>query len=269
MARGEKPRYDGRWRPENAARLGLTPPGGVTPVIRFRNPDDGRSHVRRSRQRADHGRERGARRPRAHARGRRADLQLRRGRRRHRHEHHARHTRRRSRQQHAAADQHLQGARREAAAVRARADDSGLAMASGSPSATAQSASCNTATKVICPRRSSTISRGSAGRTATKRSSRASKLVEWFDLRHISRSPARFDPEKLAWLERAIHQGNGCDARLARTGGAVSGGGRVRCRERAAAREGRRIAEGTREHTEGARRMRRCTSIGRSSRATD
>ena len=39
MARGEKPRYDGRWRPENAR--GKTPPAGVTPVIRFRNPDDG------------------------------------------------------------------------------------------------------------------------------------------------------------------------------------------------------------------------------------
>jgi glutamyl-tRNA synthetase len=39
MARGEKPRYDGRWRPENAA--GKTPPAGVAPVIRFRNPDDG------------------------------------------------------------------------------------------------------------------------------------------------------------------------------------------------------------------------------------
>lgn len=38
-ARGEKPRYDGRWRPENAR--GRTPPAGVTPVIRFRNPDDG------------------------------------------------------------------------------------------------------------------------------------------------------------------------------------------------------------------------------------
>ena len=36
MARGEKPRYDGRWRPENAA--GRTPPAGVAPVIRFRNP---------------------------------------------------------------------------------------------------------------------------------------------------------------------------------------------------------------------------------------
>jgi glutamyl-tRNA synthetase len=38
-ARGEKPRYDGRWRPENAR--GKTPPAGVPPVIRFRNPDDG------------------------------------------------------------------------------------------------------------------------------------------------------------------------------------------------------------------------------------
>ena len=37
MARGEKPRYDGRWRPENAAQ-GKPPPPGVAPVIRFRNP---------------------------------------------------------------------------------------------------------------------------------------------------------------------------------------------------------------------------------------
>jgi len=36
MARGEKPRYDGRWRPENA--VGRTPPVGVAPVIRFKNP---------------------------------------------------------------------------------------------------------------------------------------------------------------------------------------------------------------------------------------
>ncbi|HET7157851.1 MAG TPA: glutamate--tRNA ligase [Burkholderiales bacterium] len=40
-ARGEKPRYDGRWRPANAKRLGLKPPAGVTPVIRFLNPDSG------------------------------------------------------------------------------------------------------------------------------------------------------------------------------------------------------------------------------------
>jgi len=40
-ARGEKPRYDGRWRPENAKRLGLKPPAGMEPVLRFRNPDAG------------------------------------------------------------------------------------------------------------------------------------------------------------------------------------------------------------------------------------
>lgn len=36
---GLKPRYDGRWRPENA--VGKPIPEGVQPVIRFRNPDEG------------------------------------------------------------------------------------------------------------------------------------------------------------------------------------------------------------------------------------
>jgi glutamyl-tRNA synthetase len=40
-ARGDKPRYDGRWRPENAKKLGLKPPPGAKPVVRFRNPDVG------------------------------------------------------------------------------------------------------------------------------------------------------------------------------------------------------------------------------------
>src|SRR5688500_7853600 len=40
-ARGDKPRYDGRWRPENVERNGLMPPVGVKPVIRLRNPDEG------------------------------------------------------------------------------------------------------------------------------------------------------------------------------------------------------------------------------------
>jgi glutamyl-tRNA synthetase len=39
-ARGEKPRYDGRWRPEPGKTL-PPPPPGVTPVIRFRTPTDG------------------------------------------------------------------------------------------------------------------------------------------------------------------------------------------------------------------------------------
>jgi len=40
-ARGEKPRYDGRWRPERAKAAGLVPPADRAPVVRFRNPDDG------------------------------------------------------------------------------------------------------------------------------------------------------------------------------------------------------------------------------------
>ncbi len=40
-ANNEKPRYDGRWRPENIAKLGLKIPAGVDPVVRFKNPDGG------------------------------------------------------------------------------------------------------------------------------------------------------------------------------------------------------------------------------------
>ncbi len=39
MARGEKPRYDGRWRPEHA--MHTAPPAGIDPVIRFKNPVSG------------------------------------------------------------------------------------------------------------------------------------------------------------------------------------------------------------------------------------
>ncbi|MDR1351573.1 MAG: glutamate--tRNA ligase [Zoogloeaceae bacterium] len=39
-ARGEKPRYDGRWRPESGKAL-PEPPSGVAPVIRFKNPREG------------------------------------------------------------------------------------------------------------------------------------------------------------------------------------------------------------------------------------
>jgi glutamyl-tRNA synthetase len=39
-ARGEKPRYDGRWRPAPGKVL-PTPPAGVKPVVRFCNPVDG------------------------------------------------------------------------------------------------------------------------------------------------------------------------------------------------------------------------------------
>lgn len=39
-ARKEKPRYDGRWRPEPGKVL-PEPPAGVQPVVRFRNPTEG------------------------------------------------------------------------------------------------------------------------------------------------------------------------------------------------------------------------------------
>ena len=40
-ARGEKPRYDGRWRPERAKALGLKVPQDARPVVRFRTPEEG------------------------------------------------------------------------------------------------------------------------------------------------------------------------------------------------------------------------------------
>ena len=40
MAAKEKPRYDGTWRPEPNKTL-PTPPAGVQPVLRFKNPKDG------------------------------------------------------------------------------------------------------------------------------------------------------------------------------------------------------------------------------------
>jgi glutamyl-tRNA synthetase len=58
-----------------------------------------------------------------------------------------------------------------------------------------------------------------------------SQFVEWFDLAHVSRSPARFDMEKLAWLNHEYMKGAD-DARLASLaaplisarGGDVAGG---------------------------------------------
>jgi glutamyl-tRNA synthetase len=39
-AKGQKPRYDGTWRPEPGKTL-PTPPDGVQPVVRFKNPNEG------------------------------------------------------------------------------------------------------------------------------------------------------------------------------------------------------------------------------------
>ncbi len=40
-AHGEKPRYDGRWRPERAKAAGLVPPKDRPAVVRFRTPETG------------------------------------------------------------------------------------------------------------------------------------------------------------------------------------------------------------------------------------
>src|SRR3954464_7074489 len=41
LARNQKPRYDGRWRPERAKALGLMPAKDAKPVVRFRTPEEG------------------------------------------------------------------------------------------------------------------------------------------------------------------------------------------------------------------------------------
>ena len=41
IARNQKPKYDGRWRPERAKALGLKQPGNAKPVVRFRTPEEG------------------------------------------------------------------------------------------------------------------------------------------------------------------------------------------------------------------------------------
>ncbi len=41
LAANQKPKYDGRWRPERAKALGLIPPKDRAPVVRFRTPEEG------------------------------------------------------------------------------------------------------------------------------------------------------------------------------------------------------------------------------------
>ena len=104
-------------------RQDTTPPPGVAPVYRFRNPDRrAPSHGTDAVKGRDRDRQRRARRPGHRARRRHAHLQLLRRRRRSRHADHARDPRRRSRQQHAAPDQHHARAGRDAARVCAPAD---------------------------------------------------------------------------------------------------------------------------------------------------
>ena len=171
-ARGEKPRYDGRWRPENAqgqGAAGRRQAGGAVSQSRRR-----RGRLGRHGQGADRDRQRGARRPDHRALGRHADLQLLRRRRRLGHGDHPRDPRRRSRQQHAAADQHPARARRRPAGLRPPADDPRAGRPEAVQAPRRGLGARVRASSATCRRRSSTTWRASAGATATTRSSAAS-----------------------------------------------------------------------------------------------
>ena len=138
MARGEKPRYDGRWRPENAA--GKSPPGGCGAGDPVQESARRQRRLGRPGQGAHRDRQRGARRSGDRAAGRHADLQFLRRRRRPRHADHARRPRRRPRQQHAAADQHHPRAGRASRRSTRTSRRCWARTARSCPSATARSA---------------------------------------------------------------------------------------------------------------------------------
>ncbi len=206
---------------------GLKPPPGAQPVVRFRNPDEGEVAFERPRERPDHGLQRRARRPRDPARGRHPDLQLRRGRGRHRHEHHAT----------SSAATTTSTTRRARSTSTARSGRSlpefaHVPMILGHDGE--RLSKRHGAVSVMQYRDDGYLPEALVNYLARLGWSHGDEemftreqLVEWFDLAHISRSPARFDPEKLAWLNGQHHEaGRRRAARAA--GGAVSGGGRLR-----------------------------------------
>ena len=96
------------------------------------------------------------------------------------------------------------------------------------------------------------------------------QFVEWFDLDHLGKSPAQYDPRQAELAERALHQGSRQrapgDARQAVPG--RTGHRRGRDRAGRAARTGDRLAEGPCIDGEGDRRERRdvLSGAGASSR---
>ncbi len=141
----------------------------------FRESRRGRDRGRRRGARPGHVPEQGARRSDHRALRRHAHLQLLRGGGRRRHGRHARDPRRRSPEQHAAADEHAAGARQDAAGVRARAHDPGAGRHQALQAPRRGQRAASTRTRAIYPRRCSTISCGSAGRMATRNTSRATR----------------------------------------------------------------------------------------------
>ncbi len=143
----------------------------------------GGGYLHRPGERADHRRQRRDRRSGDAARRRRAHLQFRRGRGRPGHGHHPCHPRRRSCQQHAAPGEYIPGARRAAAAVRARAHDPRRRRRAPVQAPRRGVGDAISARTAICRRRCSTTSRAWAGAMATPRNSRASSSSNGSTLR--------------------------------------------------------------------------------------
>ena len=167
---GSRPRASSRWR---------------RPGVRRERP--GRARDRRH----DHPPQR-----------RRAALPPRRRGRRRRHGHHPRDPRRRPPQQHALPARAVSGARRDAAALRARPADRRARAARSSRSDAIRCRCSTSARRATCPRRCSTGWCASAGRTAIRRSSRATRSASSSTSHEVHRSAAQADPGKLAWLNQ-------------------------------------------------------------------
>ena len=165
---GRPLRYDGRWRDRDPVRGAGRRQAGDPPQGADRRRDGRRGRGAGPRGLA----EQGSRRPRPAALRRHADLHAGRRRRRPRHGRHARHPRRRPPHQRRAADADLSGPRLERAAAWRTSRSSTAPTGRSSRSATARSASTPTGASAICRRRCATTWCGSAGATATRRSSR-------------------------------------------------------------------------------------------------
>ena len=212
-ARGEKPRYDGRWRPEAGKTLPV-PPSGVQPVVRFRNPTEGavawkdlvKGTIEFANAELDDliiARADGT--PTYNFCVVVDDWDM---------QHQPRHPRRRPRQQHPAPDQHPQGARRDRAAIRPPVDDPRRRRHQAVQAPRRGVGDAVFRRRLPAGSGASTTWRGSAGRTATPSCSSREQFVQWFDLDHITPSAAQFNTEKLRWINQQYIKAAD-DARLA------------------------------------------------------
>ncbi len=261
-ARGEKPRYDGRWRPENAKRVGLKPPPGAAPVVRFRNPEEGEVTFNDL-----------VKGPITVANGELDDLVLLRadgvptynfgvvvddidmaithvirG------------------------DDHVNNTPRQINIYRALgatlpkfahvpmilgADGERLSKRHGAVSATQYRDDGYLPEALV-----NYLARLGWSHGDEEMFSRE-QLVAWFDLEHISQSPARFNPEKLAWLNAQYLKATD-DARLAALAAPFLQRDGCDTREGPTAGAGRCAAQGSRQHRSRSWPMPRSISIGRS-----